>query len=397
MNILFVSAYDAPRGQSARTYTYAKRLVEMGHDVTFITNGFNHFSRKEYLEKNEKYRIEIIDGIRTIWIKTYPYKTNGLDRFINMFTNAVMSYYYHSKSEVSPDIVVGPSVPPFTALSAYYIAKKNKAKFIFEIRDPWPEILIQMGNLTENSIVSRIFRVIAKFLYKNSDRIITTLNNIDSILEDASVSPTKAIHLLNPISLYNTNNNVNINCFLVTYVGGFGFGQDIETMLEATKFLDAHDIYFKFVGVPENLLDKLRIEYGSEKVKFYPVVKKEDVHDILINSSLLISAHKDDGAFKYGINSNKLHDYLIAGRPIIFAANAPGNPIDISKAGIRIEPENSKIMSDTILYISNLSKEEREIMGDNGIKYAKENLDVIKLSKKLEDIFNETIKGNNKC
>lgn len=399
MNILFVSAYDAPRGQSARTYLLAKGLVELGHDVSFMTNGFNHFSRKETLNKGEFYRIEVIDGIRTIWLKTIPYKTNGLDRVLNMFSNAIMCLLIQFKLKVKPDIIVGPSVPPFTAMAAYLISKRTGAKFVFEIRDPWPEILILMGNLTQGGVLSRIFRLISSFLYRKSNCIITTLNKIDPILERASVSPKKVAYLLNPVVLPRTvtglRESIYTERFTVTYVGGFGFGQDIDTMLEVTKLLRSENIFFKFVGVPKASIESYRKGFGTEKVEFLPVVEKSEVPAILERSSVLISAHRDDGAFKYGINSNKLHDYLAVGRPVVFSANAPGNPVELSGGGFCVPPERPDSMADAILELSNLPVEELEKMGEKGLEYARENLDIDKLSRKMELIFNTILeKGN---
>lgn len=396
MKILYVSAYDAPRGQSARTYFFAKELAKRGHDVTFITNGFNHFTREEYLDKSELFRVEMIDGIRTIWLKTYPYKTSSLARIGNMISNAIMIYCFHKKSNIIPEIVIGPTVPPFTAFSGYFIAKKYKAKFLVEIRDPWPEILVSMGNFKKNSLAEKFFRFMAGFLYKNSNHIITTLSNVEPLLQSYSVSMNKTTLIPNPIEVVKTTieHQKKGEKFLVTYVGGFGFGQDINTMLEMTKYLENEDIFFKFVGAPQNELKKFEEKYGTEKVKIYPVVLKNLVNEILFDSDVLISAHKDDGAFQYGINSNKLHDYLGAGKPIVFSANAPGNPVELSGAGFVVKPENPELMAQAILKIKNMSQKERDEMGAKGRKYAEEYLEVGKLTDKLEDLLTKLLNGD---
>ena len=395
MNILYISAYDAPRGQSARTYLFAKELVEMGHDVTFVTNGFNHFSRKEYLNKNEWYRIEYIDRIRTIWLKTYPYKTNGIDRFINMITNAIMAYIYHSKFNIQPDIVIGPSVPLFTALSAYFIAKKHKAKFIFEVRDVWPEALVLLKQINTNSLIYKLFKKLANFLYKKSDFIISALPNIDSIIFESGVSMSKVIHVPNPVIVdtYLEMKELTNKTPRIIYVGGFGTAQDIDSMLKATILLKKIDAVFEFYGVPDRIINELQDKYGNKKVFFFPVISKTKVPNILKSATVLIAAHYNDDLFKFGINTNKLHDYLSSGRPIVFAGNAPRNPVEISGAGIVVPPENPEAMANAIKSILNLSQEERIKMGKKGKRYAKINLDVKILTKKLENVFYKTLKG----
>ena len=175
MRIWFISAYDMPGGQSSRTYDFALELAGLGHDVTIMTSSFNHFSREELLEKGEKFRDELIGPIRVIWLKTFPYKTNGWQRGLNMLTNAWRAYWVGKKLDGNPDVIFGPSVPLFTALSAYLLARKRSSKFCFEVRDIWPQALIDLGQMREGSLAVRLFRKIEIFLYRNADHIIAVL------------------------------------------------------------------------------------------------------------------------------------------------------------------------------------------------------------------------------
>ena len=86
MNIWILSAYDQPRGMSSRSYDFSKQLVKNGHNVTLFTNSYCHWTKKELLGKGEKFRIEMIDGIRVVWLKTIPYTGNGITRALNMLS-----------------------------------------------------------------------------------------------------------------------------------------------------------------------------------------------------------------------------------------------------------------------------------------------------------------------
>ena len=87
MKIWYVASYDQPKGQSTRTYDFSKELVRRGHEVTMFTNGYCHFTQKERLRDDELWRVEMVDGIRVVWLKTRPYVGNGMGRGLNMLDN----------------------------------------------------------------------------------------------------------------------------------------------------------------------------------------------------------------------------------------------------------------------------------------------------------------------
>ena len=134
MHIWYVSAYDQPKGNSTRSYDFSRSLVGMGHNVTFFTNSFCHFTGVEKLKTRETSRIEYVDGIQVVWLKTPAYKGNGISRGLNMLANAWMVLTKSKKLELGcPDVVLGPSVPLFTGLAAYKVAKRYNAPYVFVI------------------------------------------------------------------------------------------------------------------------------------------------------------------------------------------------------------------------------------------------------------------------
>ena len=126
MKVWYVSAYDQPKGQSTRTYDYSRELVARGHDVTMFCNGYCHFTGREHLNPGEAWRVEFVDGIRVVWLRTYHYRGNGVGRGLNMLTNVWRLIRATRALGLRPDVVLGPSVPLLTgffcslAISASY-------------------------------------------------------------------------------------------------------------------------------------------------------------------------------------------------------------------------------------------------------------------------------------
>lgn len=402
MKILFVSAYDAPRGQSARTHNFARELVAMGHDVTFMTNGFNHFSKKEYLKENEKYRVEEIDGIKVIWLKTFPYHTNGgVARFRNMFSNAWQAYFRSGLIEDSPDIVVGPSVPLFTALSAYLIARKRKAKFIFEIRDVWPQALIDLGYLSDNSLVVKILKKLEAFLYRRADHIVSALPYVYKHITFFGVPKSKISYIPNGVYMEPFKNrsgeNEDVNKTLIfKYIGNFSATHGVSVIIECAKRLSELPAKFVLIGASNESLNRLSSELVQYKnISICPVIEKSDVPEELMKSDVLIASVKDTKVYQFGINSNKIYDYLAAGKPIIFAGNTPNNQVLEADAGIVIPPDDVDAMYNAIMLMIEMDIDKRNEMGRKGRVYAEEKLDIKILSKKLIKVFESIIEEKN--
>ena len=83
---------DMPGG--SRHYDLSKELVKRGHDVTIFTSGF-HYSRyaEMKLSGDEGWKIEILDGVRFVWLKTLAYQRNDWRRIVNMLTYTYRSYH----------------------------------------------------------------------------------------------------------------------------------------------------------------------------------------------------------------------------------------------------------------------------------------------------------------
>lgn len=392
MNIWFVSAYDAPKGQSSRTYDFAREIAKMGHNVTIITNGFSHFTRTEYLHKNEKYRIEYIDGVRVLWLKTFPYKSNCFDRFINMLNNGYMSYKYSRLLDnQNPDFIFGPSVPIVTALAAYFISKKRAAKFIFEIRDVWPQALVDLGHLSNSSIITYILRKIEKYLYVRADHIVSALPYVDEHIQKCIGFSRNTTYIPNGVSLDLYSTPISTIAeekeeLVVTFVGSFAQTHALSSIIECAKMFYRKNIKFKLVGAQPRIAEQLSSSLQKyTNIEICPIIPKDEVPYVLECSDILISSIKDTPVYQFGINSNKIYDYLAAGKPIVSAINSPNNPIAEANAGITVPPDNVEALYNAVYKISNMTPQERKALGVNGRKYAEKYLDVKILSKKLID------------
>jgi len=86
------------------------------------------------LSKDEYYKIENVSGVNFVWVKTFTYKKNDLQRLLNQIIFSVEMYRVGRILE-KPDIIMGVSPQLITALSALFLSikLKNLSYLIFSI------------------------------------------------------------------------------------------------------------------------------------------------------------------------------------------------------------------------------------------------------------------------
>jgi len=398
MEIWFFSAYDQPHGHSSRTFWYASELAKRGHKVTMLTNSYCHFTHVDVRTFCEKWKIEQIDGVRVVWLKTISYEGNNWKRAVNMLLNAFRCRQFSRQKNEHPDIIVGPSVPILTGLAASCVAKRKNAAFIYEVRDIWPQALVDLGKIKSGGFVEKILKMIEKSLYMRSFHIVSALPYAYRHIAKFGIDKKKITWIPNGVDLEPFENIKQYDggmpgCITVLYIGRFAAGHDVETILACAAILKgeyAEKIKFVIVGDGPNkdkIFEKAEKE-NLNNVEFQSMVPKSEVASKCALADILIASIQNISIFKYGINLNKLYDYFASGRPVILAANTPNDPVTDSGAGITVAAEDPVLMAQAIVNIFNMSPSERAVMGQRAKEYASQYYDKRVLTDNYEVILN---------
>ena len=401
IKVWYVSAYDQPKGQSTRTYDYAMELVRRGHEVTMFTNGFCHFTHTERLLPGELWRVEMMDGIRVVWLKTRPYKGNGAGRGLNMLDNVMRILQASKVLGDSPDVVLGPSVPTLTGWAAARLAKRYRVPFIFEVRDVWPVALVDLGGLSKKSPLSQIFRYVEIRLYHKAQRISSALPHLSEHVAASGSDPAKIVYLpngvdLSPYTLDSVYDGGEGRQLIVMYVGGFGLIHDVPTIIRAAKLLqDAGDTTFRFIVIGGGVR---RVEC-EEQVKSYQLrnlelrnpISKSCIPEAQMGADILVAAIPDSKCFRFGLNLNKLCAYFASARPVLLSGNPPNDPVRDSGAGLSVAAEDPQAMVAGLKELAARGAVERIEMGARGRQYAQTMLSMESLGGRMEDMLASAI------
>lgn len=383
-----------------RHYDFAKELVKRGHSVTIVASSFHYAKYQEMKEYGDsEYLLEAMDGIQFVWFKTPAYFGNGIGRVINMLSYTLKALKFMPKlSQNKPDIIVGSSVHLFAVWAAYRLSLRYKVPFIMEVRDLWPQTLIDMGISKWHPFIL-LLGVLEKYLYKKADKIISNLPHAYEYIGQF-VEKEKFVWISNGVDLSNiiyTPKESN-GKFVVSYTGSMGVANNLQLLLDVAKRLkDKTNIYFRIVGegVEKGKLKVFVNENNLLNVSIENSIPKNEVTNILQNSDVLFLSLKDSPLYRFGISLNKLFDYMASGRVIIFAGNSKNNPIKDADAGYGILPNDVIGLEKTILEIYDLPQEKRDAIGQKIRKYAEDNYSIEILVDKFEKLLEDEIRKKN--
>jgi len=387
-NIWIINEYaGSPHyyGGQTRHYYLARELVKKGYNVYIISASYSHLLINLPIVESA-FKKELIDGINYVWVKVPRYKHAHDKKRIwksLVFTAKLLKLPLAGMEK--PDVIVVSSPELFPVISGYILARKHKAKFIFEVRDIWPLTLIELGGYSKYHPFIMLLQWIENFAYKKADAVISLPPNALEHMKAHGLREDKFHYIPNGISLSLEEINkieqldqkvremIPKGKFIVGYTGTIGHANALEYLISAARLLqEEKDIHFLIVGEGKDKERLMRIseEWGLGNVSFLPAIPKRQVQSLLrefVDACYL--GLRDSPLFRFGISSNKLFDYFYSGKPIIYAVNSSNRPVDEAGAGISVPAGNPEAIAEAILRLKAMSPEEREEMGRRGREY----------------------------
>jgi glycosyltransferase involved in cell wall biosynthesis len=400
MRIWILNHYALPpdRAGGTRHYEFARRLAEWGHDVTIFASSFSHFSRtEERLAPGERLRVEVIDGVRFAWIRTVPYQRNDRRRALNMASYAAGVLRVQHRFP-RPDVVVGSCVHPLAVAAAALIGAVRRVPFVFEVRDLWPQTLIDMGALPERGPLTAALRAGERFLYRRARTIISLLPGAAEYITATGISKDKIFYIPNGTTaparaLTAEQGEVTqqigrwheSGALVAGYVGSHGAANGVDVLVRAAAVLrdrGVADIALVLVGdgPDKGRCQKLAADLGLDNIAFAPPVPKQAVPALLQSLDMTLFPLRDLPVFRYGLSSNKLFDYLASGRPVVCASALADNPVRASGGGLCVQPETPQAIADALLALSAAGPAGRRTFGERGRTWVHQNHDMTMLA-----------------
>jgi len=388
LKILLITEYFPPEigAGSNRAYEHAIIWNKNGAQVTVLT-GFPDYPDGIVPEKYKGYRflIENYNGVKVIRSYTYSTPNKGLMKRSVSYLSFLFSSVIQGISKIGkPDIIIATSPPFFVGISGYLISRIKRVPFIFEVRDLWPDSIVQLGQI-KNKLVIKILEWLEKFLYKKARHLVVVANSSIGEIVKKGILKEK-------ISVYKNGVNTDVfkflksdeglkeklvikNKFIVSYIGTLGLSHAIDRVLVAAQILsNISEILFLIIGSgaeKDNLLIKAD-ELNLKNVMFLDPVAKNEVPNYYSISDILLVPLKNLDIFRKVIPS-KIFEIMSMSKPFIVSIDGEvRNIVEESGSGIFALPADPVDLKDKILLLKN-NPEMCLKLGVNGREFVKKN------------------------
>ena len=353
MKIAYIHQYyQTPMSNGGtRSYEFARRLVEHGHEVNMIT------SDPEAPVTGERWRTTVEGGV-TVHRASVPYANSMAygDRLKAFFRFSALAA--RRAGQLDQDIVFATSTPLTVAIPGAYSAWRHNVPLVLEVRDLWPATPIAVGAL-RSPLTRRVALALEAWAYRRAEHVVALSPDMaDGITgrfpeTHVSVIPNGCdLDVFGCVGDRGTKLRATTPWLggnpLVVYAGAIGRVNGVGYLVKmaAACRAVAPSVRFAVIGVGRELpaVHKLAEELGVLGANLFllDAMSKRDVAAWFAACDLAVSTVIDIPELSAN-SANKVFDGWAAGRPV--AVNHRGWLADViadSGAGLVLPPVDTR-------------------------------------------------------
>jgi glycosyltransferase involved in cell wall biosynthesis len=428
LRVLIVTHYFPPEtgAAQARLPGLAATWAADGDDVTVLTGMPNRPAgvlpspyRQAVLRRERR------DGYRVVRTWLYATPNEGIARkTLGRLSFMASSLILGARASGPAEVVVVSSPTFFSILSGWLLARLKRARFVVEIRDLGPAILVELGVLT-NPLVIRVLERLELAAYAVADEVVVVSDGFRADLLRRGVPPEKVHTIRNGVdvgrfaaaaetgSAYERQGlrarlGAGPDDCLVLYAGTHGISQALPAIADAAALLDrpgpaapaeagsaagraaAADrkaIRFAFVGdgADKRRLERRVAQLRLGNVALLPGVPNREMPALLAAADICLVPLREVPLFASFIPS-KLFEYLAAGKAVIGSVAGEAAQILAEAGAVVVPPENSGSLAAAIAALA-ADPQLRAEMGRAGRAFVERGYDRAALAREYRKIL----------
>lgn len=372
----------------ARVSELASRWRAAGADVTVVTGMPNRPEGRIHPQyRNKLFVEEDWQGIRVLRSWLYASPKHGTVRTLANNISFMTTGAAHAIARIGvPDVLIASSPPFFPHITGWAVAKLRRVPLVLEIRDLWPDYLVDMGALRRGALPSRWLFALERYLIRRADRtVVVTESFRKRVLEKGAAEESVAV----------VPNGVDVNSYfasaeppplkamnrgrrgsVVGYLGNIGAGQDISAVVRAAELVEQRDPSVTFVlagdGPQARQVQSLARERRLGNLLIYGPIAKDRTRAFYNACDVCLVPLADVAVFQETVPS-KLFEIMACERPVVASVGGEAAEIvRLSASGIVAAPGNAESIADGVLGLLARPEAERRDMGRRGRTYVTE-------------------------
>lgn len=313
-----------------RSAMLAYELAERGHEVLWWTSSFDHFGKNwlsdadQKIELNKKIKVQLIHGL--------GYRKNISLRRIIDHKLVAAKFLNIIRNESKPQAIIS-SLPTLDlAYASYRYARKNRVPYIVDVRDPWPDAILNAIPVKAKKIVKLLMRN----EYRKAKSLLSGTNYIVSVSDSfmnwalsyagRDRKDTDKVFYIGYEKDGATEGNIAFddnkelptlggNLFIVLYVGTITSRHHNPTILieAARRLSNYNDIHFVIAGDGEFMGAIKERARSLDNVHLTGWLNQNQISFLLSKSAVGICPSSENST----LMTNKFFSYLSAGMPVL--------------------------------------------------------------------------------
>jgi glycosyltransferase involved in cell wall biosynthesis len=333
LDVLYFHQYFATRRRSTatRSYELARRLVERGHRVTIVSRDTRMLEAgRDGRPPGRLVARERVDGIDVLFLNV-PY-ANRYPTPVRLasFTAFAIAAGVAGALERRPDVVFASSTPLTIGIAGLATARLKRVPFVFEVRDLWPAVPVELGALRARPAVLSA-EWLERRLYDGADRIVVLSEGAQRDLECRGIPAEKLALIPNAADLdvfrpgvvddgFRARHGLE-GRFVALYAGAIGRANGLDQLVDAAAALrTAGEPRVSIVvlgdGGERPRLERRVNELGLENIRFLPPVPKDELAGIIGAADVTLTIFAPYPVLETN-SPNKFFDSLAAGKPVV--------------------------------------------------------------------------------
>jgi glycosyltransferase involved in cell wall biosynthesis len=324
MHILYLHQHFAlPSGSTGtRSYEFARRWVKAGRKVTVICGRGDICGLLEQSKFN-------IEGIEVNIVGAAYSQKQSFVRRIWTFLYFIFACIGRGIRIKNVEVIYATSTPLTIGIPAMIISWIRRIPFVFEVRDQWPEVPIEMG-IIKNPILKKLLLWLEKTIYRKAAMIVALSPGMAAGIRLVLGKSDKQISVVpnsSDLELFCPDNHGSDirekmgwkDKFIIMHFGTMGRANGLDFLLDAAERLkDNSEVLFILLGSGggKNRLKGKSAGLGLNNIQFIDGKPKKELPRWISACDVSTVIFADYPILEHN-SANKFFDSLAAGKPVL--------------------------------------------------------------------------------
>jgi colanic acid biosynthesis glycosyl transferase WcaI len=374
----------------ARVTELATRWRAAGAHVTVIT-GFpsrslpgHAYGAGDPTYRGRLFMEEEWEGIRVLRSWLYATTRAGLARQVSNNVSFMLTSAAHAVARLGPvDVLIASEPPLLPHVAGSLVSAVRGIPLVLEVRDLWPDYLVGLNVLREHSAAARLLFAVERRLLGHADHVVAVTESFRRRIIAKGVPGRRVDVIPNGVELDQYTRRQDApplealrrrnGQFIVGYLGTFGVGQNLTTVLAAAGLLAREDPSIRFVLVGDGLEhQRVREEAGAmnlPNLEICPPLHKDLTRAFYNSCDVCLVPLAPVKIFQETVPS-KMFEIMACERPVLASLAGEGKRIvEESGGGMVTPPGDARAIACALKQLQAMTPQARATMGRNGRQY----------------------------